>query len=590
MTLAATRSIALSSLLTAQTRISVASANIANADTDGYSRKTATQSTMVTAGVGTGVEITAISSTVSKMLLGSLVDAQSRLGAATTMEEYTSLLQDAYGVTTDDGDTTAGTSIANAIADLASALTELADTPESATLQAQVVDSLDSLAAQLRTTSSSIQSLRADADDEIESSVDEINTLLETIDSLNERIASAEASGADISDLEDQRNTALGSLGELMNVTWFVNSSNQVHVYSSGGKVLLDSAVHTLSYESASSVTSDTVYTGTTPSGFSGIMVEGVDITSQITSGSVGALIELRDEVLPDAQLDLDTLAVELADALNAVHNDGTALPAPATLTGSAKFAGTDTLAATGTARFAVIDDDGALVSYADIDLSTVATVDDLVAAIDAVDGLTASLDASGHLVVAAENASYGVSVNQMDSAVGTDGEGLSSYLGLNDLVRATGASDFVVRADILSNNSLLAVSSLDSAATLTTGATVVASGSGTIADALLDVFETSHSFDAAGNLGSTKATFAGYAAEVVGAVSTVYAGAESELGTATALQSSITDAIASKSGVNVDEETNLLSELQTQYEAAAQIISIVNELFSTLLEMVQSA
>ncbi|MFD2184253.1 flagellar hook-associated protein FlgK [Rhodoplanes azumiensis] len=590
MTLAATRSIALSSLLTAQTRISVASTNIANADTDGYSRKTATQSTLVTAGVGTGVEITGISSTVSKMLLSSLVEAQSRLGAATTMEEYTSLLQNAYGVTTDDGDTTSGTSIANAIADLASALTELADTPESATLQAQVVGSLDSLAAQLRTTSSAIQSLRADADDQIETSVDEINTLLGTIDSLNERIASAQASGADISDLEDQRNTALGSLGALMNVTWFVNSNNQVHVYTSGGKVLLDSAVHKLSYKSASTVTSDTVYTGTTPSGFSGIMVEGVDITSQITSGSVGALIELRDEVLPAAQLDLDTLAVELAAALNAVHNDGTALPAPASLTGTAVLTGTDTLGATGTARFAVVDETGALVSYQDIDLSAIATVDDLVAAIDAVDGLTASLDANGHLVVSTDNASYGVAVSQMDSAVGADDEGLSSWLGLNDLVRATGASDFAVRSDILANNSLLAVSSLDGSATLTTGTTVVASGSSTIANALLDVFESKHTFGAAGNLGNTKATFAGYAAEVVGAVATRYSSAVSELSTATALKTSVTDAIASKSGVNLDEETNLLSELQTQYEAATQIMSVINELFEALLEMVQSA
>ncbi|MDC7786778.1 flagellar hook-associated protein FlgK [Rhodoplanes sp. TEM] len=590
MSLAVARNIALSSLMTAQTRISVTSTNIANADTDGYTRKSAAQSTMVTAGVGTGVEVTGISSTVSKMLISSLVDSETRLGAATTMEEYTSLLQQVYGATSSDSDSTSGTSIANGIADLASALTELTDTPESETLQAQVIDTLDSLAAQFRTASGSIQNLRSNADEEIDNAVDEINQSMSDIDSLNERIVAASASGADISDLVDQRNTALQTLGGLMNVTWFTNSNNEVHVYTTGGKVLVDSTVHELSYASASTVTSDTVYSETPPSGFSGIVVDGVDITSHVTSGEVGALIDLRDEILPDAQTDLDMLASTLADALNQVHNQGAALPAPASLTGTTVVAGTDSLGATGTVRFAVVDQDGALVSYEDIDLSTLSTVDDLVSAIDSVDGLSATLDSAGRLVVTSDDTSYGVAINEMDSAVGTDEQGLSDWFGLNDLVDGDSASNFVVRSDILANTSLLAISQLDDSATLTTGETVLASGSATIADGLLDLFESNHSFDAAGNLGNAKTSFATYAAEVVGAAATQYSSASSELSTADALQSSVTDAIASKSGVNLDEETNLLSELQTQYEAAAQVMSIVNELFSTLLDMVSSA
>ncbi|RAI40552.1 flagellar hook-associated protein FlgK [Rhodoplanes roseus] len=590
MSLAAARNIAMSSLLTSQTRISISSSNVANADTEGYTRKTATQATDVTAGVGTGVTVTGISSTVDKLLVASLVKAESRLGAATTTEAYSSLLQDAYGTTSSDDSTTEGTSIANSIADLSSALTELADTPESATLQAQVIDKLDSLAAQLRSTSSTVQSLRSNADTEIETSVGQINQALNDVNSINKRIASASASGADTSDLEDQRNTALSTLGTLMNVTYFTGSNNQVHVYTSGGKVLVDSSAHELSYASASTVTSDTVYSETPPSGFSGITVDGLDITSQITSGNVGALIELRDETLPNAQKDLDSLADGLADALNAVHNQGTALPAPATLTGTTTLAGTDSFSGTGTTRFAVVDSDGALVSYADIDLSTVSTVDDLVSAIDSVDGLSASLDSSGHLVVTADDSDYGVSIGAMDGTVGTDEQGLSDWLGLNDLVTGKGAGNFSVRSGILSNTSLLAVSKLSDGGTLTTGASVLASGSTVIASALLDAFETKHTFGAAGNLGNAKATFATYASEVVGAVSTGYSSASSELTTATSLESSLSDAISSQSGVNLDEETNLLSELQTMYEAAAQVMSIVNDLFSTLLEMVQSA
>ena len=92
-----------------------------------------------------------------------------------------------------------------------------------------------------------------------------------------------------------------------------------------------------------------------------------------------------------------------------------------------------------------------------------------------------------------------------------------------------------------------------------------------------------------AGNIGGTKATFANYAAEVVGAVSTTYSSAETELSTATSLESSLSDAISSESGVNLDEETAKLSTLQNQYAAASQLISAINEMFNALISAVQS-
>ena len=67
-------------------RISVVSSNISNADTAGYTEKTANQSSSVTAGVGTGVSVTGITSAVDKLLLKSLIGANSDLGSADTMQ------------------------------------------------------------------------------------------------------------------------------------------------------------------------------------------------------------------------------------------------------------------------------------------------------------------------------------------------------------------------------------------------------------------------------------------------------------------------------------------------------------------------
>ena len=75
MSLDIARLIAFSGLSAAELQISLASSNIANADTPGYTQKNANQTSVVTGGVGTGVAITGISSSVDRLLLKSLIGA-----------------------------------------------------------------------------------------------------------------------------------------------------------------------------------------------------------------------------------------------------------------------------------------------------------------------------------------------------------------------------------------------------------------------------------------------------------------------------------------------------------------------------------
>lgn len=588
MSLTVARTIAYTALMATQVKMSVASANVANADTAGYTTKTANQSASVTSGVGTGITITGITSNVSKLLLKSIMEAAAELGAADTKATYTDRLQALFGTTSDADDT--GTSIGNSIASLETALLNLAATPESESLQSIVVDTLDTVAAQLRDTSASIQNLRADADDEIETKVQDVNDALHTIDDLNDAISRATALGQSTADLEDQRNTALESISSLMDVDYFVNSGGRMQVYTTGGQALLDGSVHELDYDSTAKVTAASVYNATPPSGFDAISVDGTDITAHIKSGEIGALIDLRDDVLPAAQAELDELATELSDALNAEHNQGTALPPPSALTGTQAVSASDAFSGSGTVRFAVTDADGTLVSYQDIDLSACSTVGDVVDAIDAVSGLSATIDADGNIQITADDTSQGVSINEMDSAVGADDQGLSDYFGLNDLVTATGASDFRVRSDILSDKSLLATATLDSSATLTAGDTVLAIGSADIANNLYDALTGSNKFDATGRLSTTTSSFASYAADVVAANASAASRAETVLTGKETTYATLSETMSSQTGVNLDEETSKLSELETLYQAAATLMQTINEMYQTLLDMAQAA
>ncbi|WP_316225105.1 MULTISPECIES: flagellar hook-associated protein FlgK [unclassified Bradyrhizobium] len=584
MSLDVARLIAFSGIMATETQISVASSNISNADTAGYTKKTADQTTSVTGGVSTGVTITGISSNVDKLLLKSLISATSDLGSADTTNNYMTQLEQLFGSASSSGTSTSGTSVANSLASLESALSSLASSPSSVSLQSAVVSALDDVASQLRDTSQGIQTLRSNADQDIGSSVTSINSDLKQIADLNVQIRKMGAAGQSTADLEDQRNSALKDLSSYMNVSYYTASNGDLQVYTSSGRALVDSSAHTLSYSTSANVTASTSYSS---GGFSGITVDGVDITSQITSGKIGALITLRDQTLPAEQSQLDQLATQLKSTLNAITNGASSVPAPTSLTGTASVTSTDALSATGSVRIAVSDQSGNLVSYQDLDLSSYSTVGDLVTALNGISGVSASIDSSGHLVIGSTTSGDGVAINDMTSSV--SGVGFSDYFGMNDLVTGTGASDFAVRSSILSGSSGLPTDTLDGSATLTTGSQVLTSGSATVINSIYNALTGSRSFSAAGGLSATTGSFANYAAAIVANVASKASQASSAYTAKTTAQSTYASSLSSETGVNIDEETARISALQNKYAAASQLISAVNSMFSSLITAMQS-
>lgn len=449
-------SIASSSLAATQVQLSITSSNIANADTDGYTRKTASQSSVTTAGTGSGVSVSDITSNVSRLLIEDLSEATSDTAAAEKTASYLDSLQTALGTTSDDS----GTSLANTIAELETALSELSNTPESTTLASTAVNALDDLTAQIRSLSSDIQDLRENADSEIATAVDSANEAIEAIDQLNDLILEASARGESTADLEDERDQALIALSEYLGVESYISSDGTMKVYTSSGQVLVDGSAHTLSYDASSTVNASLSYDGTA-SGLSGITVDGIDITDDITSGSIAALVELRDETLPAVQEMLDELASNLIDSMNAI-------------------------------------------------------VPDLLTGTDATD--------------IAVNSSV---IDSPTEILGTDGDAET-------------------------------------------------------ATALLDALQNDTDFDAAGDLGERTTSFADYATEILSDVVSKANAASNELDAAETELSTISDTISTTYGVNIDEETARLSELETLYSISSQILSIINDMFEDLIAAVQ--
>ncbi|MDH3474923.1 MAG: flagellar hook-associated protein FlgK [Rhodospirillales bacterium] len=421
---------AVSSLQAAQAQLQVTSSNIANVNTEGYSRKTVSATSVVLDGQGAGVSLSDIKRTVDENLLRQIREHIATLAGKQIQNDYLTRTQNLFGTLADNS------SLSHGITDLGSALEALATSPESAVARSDVVDTAWRLAEQLNRTTDQLQQMRAEVDREIGRVVGEITSLLSDIDAFNTQIVDAVAIGRSAAELQDQRDGLINDLAELIDIQYFERPSGEIVIATTSGRTLLDSVAVTLSHTPAAQLAASATY----QNGISGIGygAAATDITTEIRDGRLAGLIALRDETLVDLQAEIDRLAETLRDQLNALHNDGTAFPPPTSLTGTRGLAATDAPAMTGTFRVTVVDSDGVVVETQDIDLTALAppNIGQLVAQINGMANATASINASGQVVIGATGGNS-IAVNELDSQVtsGTASYGMAQFLGLNDFL-----------------------------------------------------------------------------------------------------------------------------------------------------------
>ena len=301
------QSIAIQGLNTVNQQMSILAQNIANASTPGYTTKTLQQTSVYIAGQGAGVQTGSLTRNINTNLQYSLWAQNSTAGGASTTESYLSQLQQLFG--TPDSNT----SFAGALSTMKTDFINLDSNPSSGVLQTQVVDDAKNVANKFNSLSNNIQTLRSNAQADMASSVGSVNQLLTQIASVNVAASRASSYGGDLAGLQDQRDQLINQLSQYMNISTFANQDGTVTVSTTDGTVLANTAAQTLSFNN-SPLTAQSYY----PVSANGIMLNGQDITSRITSGSIGGLIQLRDTALPEAQAMLDEAAQKMASRFNA--------------------------------------------------------------------------------------------------------------------------------------------------------------------------------------------------------------------------------------------------------------------------------
>ncbi|HEY4135705.1 MAG TPA: flagellar hook-associated protein FlgK [Alphaproteobacteria bacterium] len=593
---------AISGLQTTQAALGITSNNIANANTPGYTRKNANLQNVLIDGQGAGVKIGSVTRQVNEYLLRDMRAQTTLQGETGVRQQFFSSMQNLFG--TPDS----GSSIASTLTTLGNKMTALAVDPSSSNSQLDMVGAAQTLTRQLNDMSGQIQDMRYQADQNVADSVDQINQTLQNIAELNVSISRSIALNQPAGDLQDQRDTAVASLASQMDISYFTRDSGEMVIFMASGQPLVDREASTISYTPAATMGGDVSYPG---GGLEGIKLNGTDITDTIKSGKLRGLIDMRDTELPNFASEMNTLARTLKDQLNAIHNDGVAIPPPASLTGSTGFAdpATDTVSLTGTVRIAVLNSDGSAAGPAfDLNLDDLATVvggDPTVNQIrDAINGVyatatppiaglagaTASVGAHGELTIAANAAGQGIGINEGTSKEAASGFGFSHYFGLNDLIvggESGGlAGNVAVRGDILLDSQKVARGQL-SEGTLAAGDSAITVGDGSVAQRMADVFNARLTFSAAGGLPTTSTTLSGYGASILSDNATRSANADD----ADSYRQNLLDDTSSKaqsaSGVNTDEEMANLIMYQNAYGASARVITTLSDMLKTLTDMV---
>ena len=416
---------ALSGLQVNQRLLDLTSQNIANVNTDGYSRKVATQQSVVLDGAGTGVQLGAVTRNVNAALLSDLRQQSSYLGQSNVLNDFFGRMQDLFG--TPDSQS----SVASLIGSLANSFQSMAANPEDASARMLVVNNAQFLTSQFNSMASQLQSLRQEADSNITDAVNLINDRLTEIQDLNTRIAQGGLLGQQVVDLEDQRDRAVNDIAQQMDIRYFTRDDGQMVIFTASGRSLLDRTANLLSHSTAGTMSPTITWAS---GSVQGITLNGTDITSEISGGKIAGLVQLRDTTLPNLASQFDELAGSLNDEINSLHNQGTSFPGADSLTGTRRFAPTDAPLWSGTARVTVTDSSGNVVEVNDINLGATATIDDLRVAINGMANATCTYGPSGELVISATGGNK-ISLSEMDSAVtvGSRTMGWSDFLGLND-------------------------------------------------------------------------------------------------------------------------------------------------------------
>ena len=562
MSLTSALHIGASGLLVNQTALEVTGNNLANAATEGYSRQRVnlTPGTPIDQGggqfIGTGVRVQEIARIVDDALNARLRFATSDYQGALADQNVLSQIEQIHN-SLSDGD------LSSRMSQFFNSFRELANSPTDPGLRSLVISEGRSLAGYLQGVNDDLVGLRTQIDDSIRSAVSEVDELLTRIGNVNHQIAIAEAGQGGANTLRDERDQLVDELSKFLDITTREQPSGTVDVFSGSTPLVL----------------------GT---GSRGLDVEFENLDGQLSikmrvrqdgqvieprSGTVGALVNARENDVNAAIATLDEFAGGLIFEVNKVHASGQGETGFGSVVSTYTAADSTVALNDPTNLLPFVPNNGTFslhtvqqstglrqTTQIDIDLDGVGadtTLDDLAAAIDAVANISATVGADGRLNISSDTPDIKFSFSD-------DSSGALASLGINTFFTGKNATDIDVNQRLIDDVSLLAA-----------GADHV-TGDNRTALALSELGSTA--VDSLGGLSMQDywtRHIQDYAIRADSANQSVDASGIIAEGLLTQKQS--------VSGVSLDEEAVMMLKFQRAFEANARFVAVLDEMTELL-------
>lgn len=433
MTLSAISASAMSGLQTAQTGLRTVSDNIANVDTKGYVRKVLDLQSNGSSG---GVSVQAVRLVADRFLQSASMGAAAGAGRAGVVADIMDQAQALFG------DPSTDSSFFSTLDRMFSGFASLTSLPPTNAARAGALAQVSDFFNQARGLSDGFAALDDQADARIRDGVQTVNTLLSQIGDLNQEISRTIISKGDPTGSQNQQSELIDRLSKLMDVKVGPGEAGGVIIRASDGLILAGNGAATLTYDSTGPLGEITV---TPPGG------QPQSLGERLTSGQIKGLLDLKNKELPALGGQLAELTSKAADALNAVSNAYSAVPAPTQLNG--RTTGLDLPTAvsgfTGKTTVAIVDAAGVIQKRVAIDFTALTmSVDGGAAGAFTPATFLANLNAGLGAFGSASFTSGALSISGAGGngvAVADDpttpsakaGRGFSAFFGLNDLVRS---------------------------------------------------------------------------------------------------------------------------------------------------------
>jgi len=564
MSLFGTIQIASNALNAAQLGLQVTGNNIANANTPDYIRQRLIEEPAVTSRhgdllLGLGVKVTGVQQVIDKFFDERVRGASSDVAFSEAQADIYSKLESAIN---ELGDQDLSTQLTGFFGSLQDVLNQ----PDSVAARNVAAQKGQSLADAIQRLDGQVRAIHQTVNQQLISTASDINNLLTDIAKLNLQIVQLEGggtSGSDAVGLRDRRAEDLAKLAEISDIKALEQPTGDVTVYSNGDYLVsLGTARHV----------------GIVTEGQNGLQISHLIINEtksplSTASGRLGGLTSARDEILQSFLTGLNDLSKTLIGEFNKVYSGGQGLTGFSQVTSELAVSsstipldttGLPFLLTGGAFQIQTYNKQSNQKTTTDIHvdlagLDTDTTLQSLANQIDAINGISATVTNSGKLQITSDSPDISFSF-------AGDNSGTLAALGINTFFSGTGSQDIGVSQLVKSDPAKLAISS---------GGVGIDTKNGALLANFIDA-------PVAAGGASIAVAYEQLVSNVALASQSASAAAEGFRH----FQQSLDGQRQAISGVNLDEEAVRMIEYQRTYQASARVITTVNELLQTLLEL----